>query len=74
MTIMCVSFAVMYFLIGFMITLLNNHLLSNKLVESVILNKDIAMKIVLALMVVFWPVCLSLTLRLIIVNFTPNSK
>ena len=70
---MCVIIAMIYLLIGLIMTLLNIYLLSNDLIESGCFNESTATKIVFASMVLFWPVCLSLTLRLIIVNFKYNS-
>ena len=70
---MCIFIVMIYLLIGVVLTLLNNYLLSNDLIESGCFYESTATKVVFASMLLFWPVCLSLTLRLIIVKFKYNS-
>lgn len=70
---MCFLVTIFYLLIGLIIALLNNHLLliiyGNIRSKNKTLSEDLTMIIILALMVVFWPVCLSITLRLLIIYF-----
>ena len=70
---MCLLLA-LYLIIGFLTALVNGHLLSKKTGTDASFHADSSMLMLHLFILVFWPACLSLTLRLIIANLISNSK